>query len=196
MRTATVERKTSETEIAVTINLDGTGQYKIDTGVGFFDHMLTQVAVHGLFDLDIRAKGDLHIDAHHLVEDCGLVLGQAIRQALGDKSGIVRMASAWVPMDEALAQAVVDLSGRPYTVVKTAWSSPTAGGLPTSLIEHFFETLANACAANLHLWVRYGRDNHHIAEALFKALARALAKAVRVDARRSGSIPSSKGVLG
>lgn len=196
MRTATVERRTTETEIAVTINLDGTGHYKIDTGVGFLDHMLTQVAVHGLFDLDIRAKGDLHIDAHHLVEDCGLVLGQAIRQALGDKGGIMRMASVWVPMDEALGQVVVDLSGRPYTVVKTSWSAPMVGGLPTSLIEHFFEMLAFACAANLHLRVHYGRDNHHMAESLFKALARALAEAVRVDARRSGSIPSSKGVLG
>lgn len=194
-RTATVERKTSETDIRVRVNLDGSGKYDIDTGVGFFDHMLTQIAVHGLFDLDIKAKGDLHIDPHHLVEDCGLVLGSAFRQALGEKRGIVRIATEYVPMDEALGQVVVDLSGRSYAVVKTAWTSPMVGELPVTLIEHFFETFATAIAANLHVQVHYGRDNHHMAEALFKAMARALAKAVQIDPRRSDSIPSSKGVL-
>lgn len=195
MRTATVERKTSETKIRVRLNLDGSGQNKIETGIGFFNHMLTQIAVHGLFDLDIKAEGDLHIDPHHLVEDCGLVLGQAFWQALDEKRGIIRMASAFVPMDESLGQVVVDFSGRPYAVVITAWTSPTVGGLPVTLIEHFFETFAIASAANLHLIVQYGKDNHHMTEALFKAMARAMAEAARIDPRRNGNIPSSKGVL-
>lgn len=195
MRTAKIERKTKETDILVEVNLDGSGQYQIETGVGFFDHMLAQIAVHGLFDLTIKATGDLHIDPHHTVEDTGLALGAAFRQALGDKAGIVRTASATVPMDEALGQVVVDFSGRPYTVLRTAWTSPVVGSLPVTLLEHFFESFATASAANLHLIVHYGRDNHHMAESLFKATARALATAVRLDPRRSGVIPSSKGVL-
>lgn len=195
MRSAKIERKTKETDVVVVVKLDGTGQYEIDTGVGFFDHMLTQIAVHGLFDLIIKAKGDLHIDAHHTVEDCGLALGAAFKQALGDKAGIVRMASATVPMDEALGQAVVDFSGRPYAVLTTNWTSPMVGGLHTTLLEHFFESFATACTANLHLIVHYGRDNHHMAEALFKAMARAMSAAVQIDPRRSGQIPSSKGAL-
>lgn len=194
-RTAKIERKTKETEIMVVVNLDGTGQSDIQTGVGFFDHMLTQIAVHGLFDLVIKAKGDLHIDPHHTVEDCALVLGAAFKQALGDKAGITRTASATVPMDEALGQVVVDFSGRPYAVISMSWTSPMVSGLPTSLLEHFFESFATASAANLHILVHYGRDNHHIAESLFKAMARAMAEAVRVDPRRSNRIPSSKGVL-
>ena len=196
MRKARIERKTKETDILVEVNLDGTGKFEINTGVGFFDHMLTQIAVHGLFDLVIKAKGDLHIDAHHTVEDCGLVIGTAFKQALGDKSGIIRTASATVPMDEALGQVVVDFSGRPYTVLNTAWTSPMVAGLHTTLLEHFFESFATASRANMHVIVHYGRDNHHMAESLFKAMARALAKAVQIDPRRSGSIPSSKGVLG
>jgi imidazoleglycerol-phosphate dehydratase len=196
MRTSSIEHKTKETDIRVEVNLDGSGEYEIVTGSGFFDHMLTQIAVHGLFDLVIIAKGDLHIDPHHTVEDCGLVLGAAFKQALGDKRGIIRTASALVPMDEALGQVVVDFSGRPYTVLKMAWTSPMVGGLHTSLLEHFFESFATASGANLHLIVQYGRDNHHIAESLFKALARSMAKAVQVDLRRNGKIPSSKGVLG
>jgi imidazoleglycerol-phosphate dehydratase len=195
MRTAKIERKTNETDILVEVNLDGTGQFDIGTGIGFFDHMLAQIAVHGLFDLEVRAKGDLHIDPHHTVEDCGLALGAAFRQALADKRGIFRTASATVPMDEALGQVVVDFSGRPYTVINTKWTSPIVGGMPTSLIEHFFESFGTASAANLHVLVHYGRDNHHMAESLFKAMARAMAEAVRVDQRRKGSIPSSKGVL-
>ncbi|MGD2027281.1 MAG: imidazoleglycerol-phosphate dehydratase HisB [Anaerolineales bacterium] len=195
MRTAKIERKTKETEILVEVNLDGTGQADIQTGVGFLDHMLTQIAVHGLFDLAIRAEGDLHIDPHHTVEDCALVLGAAFKQALGDKRGIKRSASANVPMDEALGQVVVDFSGRPYPVIKTAWTSPMVGGLPTTLLEHFFESFATASAANLHVIVHDGRDNHHMAESLFKAMARALAEAVQVDPRRNSQIPSSKGVL-
>lgn len=195
MRTAKIERKTKETDILVEVNLDGSGQYQIETGVGFFDHMLAQIAVHGLFDLTIKAEGDLHIDPHHTVEDTGLALGAAFKQALGDKAGIVRTASATVPMDEALGQVVVDFSGRPYAVLRTAWTSPMVGGLHTTLLEHFFESFATASASNLHLIVHYGRDNHHMAESLFKAMARALSAAIRLDPRRSGVIPSSKGVL-
>ena len=195
MRTAKIERKTNETDILVEVNLDGAGKFEIDTGVGFFDHMLTQIAVHGSFDLVIRAQGDLHIDAHHTVEDCGLAFGAAFKQALGDKSGIIRTASATVPMDEALGQVVVDFSGRPYAVLNVSWTSPMVGGLHTTLLEHFFESFATASGANLHVIVHYGRDNHHMAESLFKAMARAVAKAVQIDPRRSGSIPSSKGLL-
>ncbi len=195
MRIAKIERKTKETDILVEVNVDGSGQYQIETGVGFFDHMLAQIAVHGLFDLTIKATGDLHIDPHHTVEDTGLTLGAAFNQALGDKAGIVRTASAAVPMDEALGQVIVDFSGRPYTVIRTAWTSPMVGALPTTLLEHFFESFATASMSNLHLIVHYGRDNHHMAESLFKATARALSAAVRLDPRRSGVIPSSKGVL-
>lgn len=195
MRTAKIERKTNETDIQVEVNLDGTGKYEINTGIGFFDHMLTQIAVHGLFDLTIKAKGDLHIDSHHLVEDCALALGAAFKKAMGDKSGIVRIVSETVPMDEALGQVVVDFSGRSYAIVRTIWTSPMVGGLPTSVIDHFFESFAFASASNLHVIVHYGRDNHHMAESLFKAMARSMAKAVWIDPRRNGSIPSSKGVL-
>jgi imidazoleglycerol-phosphate dehydratase len=195
MRTAKITRKTKETDIVAELNLDGTGTYEIETGIGFFDHMLTQIAVHGLFDLTLKAKGDLHIDAHHTVEDCGLVLGAAFKEALGDKGGIRRTASVIMPMDEALGQVVVDFSGRPYAVISTAWTSPLVGGLPTSLIEHFFESFSTSSASNLHVIVHYGKDNHHMAEALFKALARAIAAAVQIDPRRAGAIPSSKGVL-
>ena len=195
MRTARIERKTKETDILVEVNLDGAGKFEINTGIGFFDHMLTQIAVHGLFDLVIRAKGDLHIDAHHTVEDCGLALGAAFKQALGDKRGIIRTASATVPMDEALGQVVVDFSGRPYAVLNAVWTSPMVGDLHTTLLEHFFESFATTSGANLHMNVHYGRDNHHMAESLFKALARAMAKAVQIDPRRGGNIPSSKGRL-
>jgi imidazoleglycerol-phosphate dehydratase len=195
MRTAKIERKTKETDILVELNLDGSGKFEVETGVGFFDHMLNQIAVHGLFDLTLKAQGDLHIDPHHTVEDCGLALGAAFKQALGDKAGITRTASATVPMDEALGQVVVDFSGRPYAVLQTAWSSPSVGGLPTSLLEHFFESFATASASNLHVIVHYGRDNHHMAEAVFKAMARAMSAALQIDPRRSGEIPSSKGVL-
>lgn len=195
MRTAKINRKTKETEITVEINLDGSGEYQIDTGIGFFDHILSQIAVHGLFDLSIKAIGDLHIDAHHTMEDCGLTLGVAFAQALGDKSGILRTASAFVPMDEALGQAIVDFSGRPFSVITVGWTSPMVGGLHTSLLEHFFQSFAVTSASNLHLITHYGKDNHHIAESLFKAFARATLAAVQIDPRREGRIPSSKGVL-
>lgn len=195
MRTAKFVRNTKETEVSIELNLDGTGDYQIDTGIGFFDHMLTQIAVHGLFDLKIKAKGDLHIDPHHTVEDCGLTFGSAFAEALGDKSGIARTASVFVPMDEALGQAVIDFSGRPYAVIKAPWTSPMVGGLPTTLVEHFFQSLSTTSASNLHLLVHYGKDNHHIAESLFKAFARAAMAAAQIDPRRGGSVPSSKGVL-
>ena len=195
MRIANRLRKTNETDISIEVNLDGTGKSSIDTGIGFFDHMLSQIAVHGMFDLAIKINGDLDIDPHHTVEDCGLVLGDVFKKALGDKSGITRMASSTVPMDEALGQVIVDFSGRPYAVLSTKWTSQMVGNLPTTLIEHFFESFAFASGATLHLIVHYGRDNHHISESLFKAFARAVADAVQIDPRRKDTIPSSKGVL-
>ena len=195
MRTATLHRRTAETDITLTLNLDGTGQHTIATGVGFLDHMLTHVAVHGLFDLDVKASGDLHVDAHHTIEDVALVLGQVFAEALGDKQGIVRMASAYVPMDEALAFVAIDLSGRPYTVVQAEWHSPALGQFPTSLVEHFLESFAAAAKVNLHARVLYGRDDHHQAEALFKALGRALDAATQIDPRRGWTVPSTKGTL-
>ncbi len=196
MRESQIERKTAETEISLRLNLDGSGRAEIQTGLGFLDHMLRHLALHGLFDLQLEARGDLEVDAHHTVEDCALALGRAFDQALGDRAGIRRMGSALVPMDEALAQVVVDLSGRPYTVFQAAWNGPAVGALPTSLIEHFFQSFAVAARANLHAGVLYGRDDHHQAEALFKALGRALEAATRLDPRRSGNIPSTKGTLG
>jgi imidazoleglycerol-phosphate dehydratase len=195
MRTATINRKTNETDIALTLNLDGSGRHDIATGVGFLDHMLTHVAVHGLFDLTVKATGDLHIDAHHTIEDTALVLGQAFAEALGDKAGIVRMGSAYVPMDEALAFVAVDLSGRPYSVIDAAWHGPAIGQVPTTLVPHFLESLAVTAKANLHARVLYGRDDHHQAEALFKALGRALDAATQLDPRRGGVVPSTKGSL-
>jgi imidazoleglycerol-phosphate dehydratase len=194
-RRARVERATRETKVAVGLTLDGSGSYRIDTGIGFFDHMLAHVAVHGLFDLEIAAEGDLHVDAHHTVEDVSLALGQAFDQALGERAGIVRVGSAHVPMDEALAFLAVDLSGRPYTVVDVDWAASTVGGLPVTLIQHVLESFAITARANVHARVVYGRDDHHKAEALFKALGRALDTATRLDPHRGGTIPSTKGTL-
>jgi imidazoleglycerol-phosphate dehydratase len=195
MRTSEIHRKTGETEIRIKLNLDGTGDCLANTGLGFLNHMLHHIAVHGLFDLQVEAKGDLEVDPHHTVEDVALVLGQAFDQALGDRVGIVRMASAYVPMDEALAFVSLDLSGRPYAVIQVDWRTPEVGGIPTSLLTHFFESLAVALRANLHARLLYGRDDHHHAEAMFKALARALDEATRLDPRRKGLVPSTKGKL-
>jgi imidazoleglycerol-phosphate dehydratase len=195
MRIAEIHRQTNETDIRLRLNLDGTGQHEIQTGAGFFDHLLTHVAVHGLFDLRLDAKGDLHIDAHHVIEDCALALGQAIDQALADRTGIVRMGSASVPMDEALASVAIDLSGRPYAIFQAEWHAPAIGQMPTSLVAHVFESLAVAARANVHARVLYGRDDHHQAEALFKALGRALDAATQIDPRRAGAVPSAKGSL-
>jgi imidazoleglycerol-phosphate dehydratase len=195
MRTANINRKTNETDISLELNLDGKGDHTIDTGVGFLYHMLSHVAVHGLFDLNLKARGDLQVDVHHTVEDCALVLGQAFDQALGDRAGIVRMGSAYVPMDESLAFVCVDLSGRPYSVVQAEWHAPSVGQMPTSLFDHFLESFAVKSRCNLHARVLYGRDDHHQAEALFKALGRALDEATRLDPRRASRVPSTKGSL-
>jgi imidazoleglycerol-phosphate dehydratase len=194
MRTAKIERSTSETQITIELKLDGSGQHHIATGIGFLDHMLTHIAVHGLFDLTIRASGDLHIDVHHTVEDVALVLGAAFDQALGDRKGITRMASFYAPMDETLAFVALDLSGRPYSVIDAEWGQAPVGQIPISLFPHFFESFAVTARCNLHARVLYGRDDHHKAEALFKALARALDAATTVDGRRQ-TVPSTKGTL-
>jgi len=195
MRTATIERRTTETQVQVTLDLDGSGQCDVSTGVGFLDHMLRHVAVHGLLDLTVRAQGDLEIDPHHTVEDVALALGACLDRALGERKGLVRMGHAYVPMDESLAFVAVDLSGRPYAVIDAEWSAPTIGQMPTTLVPHFLESLVVTGRMNLHARVLYGRDDHHKAEALFKALGRALEMAVRVEPRRAEQIPSTKGVL-
>jgi imidazoleglycerol-phosphate dehydratase len=195
MRNAEIHRKTNETEILVKLKLDGTGIHQVATGVGFLDHMLTHLAVHGFFDLQLQASGDLDIDAHHTIEDCALALGQAFDQALGKREGIVRTASAYVPMDESLAFVAVDLSGRPYSVFTAEWRAPLIGVFPTSLFEHFFQSLAVTARCNLHARILYGNDDHHKAEALFKALGRALDSATQIDTRRRSRIPSTKGSL-
>lgn len=193
-REATIQRKTTETEIALSINLDGSGIPRINTGVGFFDHMLTAVSVHGLFDLTIQATGDLHIDTHHTIEDVGIVLGQALNQALGDRKGLIRTAHSYVPMDEALGFVAIDLGGRPYTIFHGSWHTPAIGQMPTDLVQHFFESVAIHAKMNLHARIEYGRNDHHQAEALFKAFARALRTAVTIDPRRA-DVASTKGTL-
>jgi len=191
-RTATIHRKTNETDVTLSLGLDGAGTHAISTGVPFLDHLLAHVAVHGLIDLSVEAQGDLHIDEHHTVEDVAIVLGQALAQALGDRSGIRRMGHAYVPMDEALAFVAIDLSGRPYAVLDVSFSTPSIGTLGASLVGHFLESLAVHGRMNLHARILYGRDDHHKAEALFKAFGRALRAAVEPDPRRSG-VPSTKG---
>jgi imidazoleglycerol-phosphate dehydratase len=195
MREAQIHRKTKETDIHIKLNLDGTGQYHIQTGVGFLDHMLSHVALHGMFDLEVEAQGDLEIDSHHTIEDCALALGQAFDQALDERLGIKRVASAYVPMDEALARVVVDLSGRPYVVFQAEWKGATIGQMPVTMVRHFFSSFAVASRSNLHAHLLYGEDDHHGAEALFKAIGRALDEASQIDPRRVGSTPSTKGSL-
>lgn len=195
MRKAQVHRKTGETDIQVALNLDGSGLYQVETGIPFLDHMLTHVAVHGLFDLELKAHGDLHVDYHHTVEDCALALGQAIDLALEDRRGIIRIGHAYAPMDEALALVALDLSGRPYTVVQAEWHTPAVGGVAVSLFPHFLESLAVTARCNLHARILYGRDDHHQVEALFKGLGRALDTATTLDVRRGSTVPSTKGRL-
>ena len=195
MRAVEITRQTTETQIEIKLDLDGVGNHEISTGIGFLDHMLTHLAVHGLFDLAVQAKGDLHIDAHHTVEDVALALGQAFDKALGDRKGIVRMADCFAPMDETLAHVALDLSGRPYAVVQAEWHTPYIGEIPTTLFPHFFESFAVAARCNLHARVLYGRDDHHQAEALFKAWARTLDKSTQIDPRRADAVPSTKGTL-
>jgi imidazoleglycerol-phosphate dehydratase len=195
MRTATVKRKTKETDITVTVDLDGTGQAEIATGIGFFDHMLEQVARHSLIDIAISAKGDLHIDQHHTVEDVGIALGQALRQALGDMKGITRYADVHLPMDEAMTRAAIDISGRAFLYWKVAFTRPKIGTFDTELFPEFFQALAQNALVTLHVENLYGRNNHHIAETCFKALAKVLKAAVALDPRQKGRVPSTKGRL-
>ncbi|SPH20716.1 Imidazoleglycerol-phosphate dehydratase [Ascidiaceihabitans donghaensis] len=195
MRQATITRTTAETEISVTVNLDGTGVYDNQTGVGFFDHMLDQLARHSLIDMTIRAKGDTHIDDHHTVEDTGIALGQALTQALGDKRGIVRYGSCLLPMDDAQVRTALDLSARPYLIWNVDMPTQKIGAFDTELVREFFTALATHGGITLHIDMLHGFNSHHIAEATFKSVARALRQAVEVDPRKSGDIPSTKGAL-
>jgi imidazoleglycerol-phosphate dehydratase len=196
MRTASVERKTKETRIAASVNLDGTGTADIDTGIGFLDHMIEQIARHGLFDLVVKARGDLHIDFHHTTEDTGIVLGEAFDKALGDRGGIARFGEATVPLDEALTRVVLDFSGRPYLVWKVKFTRQKLGEMDTELFKEWFHAFAQSAGIALHVENFYGENSHHIVETCFKALAQALKKAVAVDPRKGGAVPSTKGVLG
>lgn len=195
MRTAEISRQTNETQITIKLELDGSGKHEISTGIGFLNHMLTHLAVHGLFDLSVQARGDLEVDTHHTVEDVALALGQAFDKALADRKGIFRMGDSFAPMDESLAHVIVDLSGRPYAVIQAEWHTPYVGNIPSAMFPHFFESFAVTSRCNLHARVLYGRDDHHQAEALFKAWARALDAATQLDPRHAGVIPSTKGTL-
>ncbi|MBV8095212.1 MAG: imidazoleglycerol-phosphate dehydratase HisB [Acetobacteraceae bacterium] len=194
-RVVSLARTTSETDVRITLDLDGTGRAEITTGIGFLDHMLTALARHALFDLTLQAKGDLHIDFHHTTEDAGIVLGQAFAQALGDKRGITRYGQALVPMDEALVEAAIDISGRPHLVWHVSFAQPKIGEMDTELFEEFFRAFAANAQITLHITQRVGRNAHHVAEACYKALARALRMAVALDPRATGTIPSTKGAL-
>lgn len=194
-RKAAVERKTKETAIAVVIDLDGWGSAQLDTGIPFLEHMLQQVARHGLMDLDIKARGDLAVDAHHTVEDIGIVLGQAISQALGDRAGIMRYGHAYVPLDEALSRVVIDFSGRPGLAYRVEFSRSHIGTFDVDLVHEFFQGFANAAGVTLHIDNLFGHNAHHVAETIFKAFGRALRLAVAPDSRLAGTIPSTKGVL-
>jgi len=196
MRTGTISRKTAETAIDVTVNLDGTGSYAVSTGIGFLDHMLEQLSRHSLIDISLKADGDLHIDQHHTTEDSALALGQAVAQALGDRRGITRYGTAYAPMDETLSRVAIDISGRPFLVWKSGFTQARLGELDTELIEHWFHSFAGEVGMTLHIETLYGRNNHHICESIFKGLARALRIAVAIDPRKADAIPSTKGTLG
>lgn len=195
-RAASVSRKTKETEIAVSVNIDGSGRFDVMTGVGFFDHMLEQLSRHSLIDITVKAEGDLHIDDHHTVEDTGIALGQAIAKALGERRGITRYASVDLAMDETLTKAAVDVSGRPFLVWNVAFSAAKIGTFDTELVREFFQALSQNAGITLHVQNHYGANNHHIAETCFKAVARALRVALEPDPRQPGAIPSTKGTLG
>jgi imidazoleglycerol-phosphate dehydratase len=196
MRTATIKRKTKETEIEVTVNLDGTGVANIATGIGFFDHMLDLLARHSRIDLTVKAVGDLHIDYHHTTEDTGIALGQAVRQALGNMAGITRYAGVHMPMDETLSRVVIDISGRPFLVFKADFPRDKIGEFDTELVREWFQAFAMNAGVTLHVETLYGDNSHHIAESCFKGLARALRTAVAIDPKAAGEIPSTKGSLG
>jgi imidazoleglycerol-phosphate dehydratase len=196
VRKARIERKTTETEITVEVNLDGTGTFSISTGVGFFDHMLEQLSRHSRMDITLRAKGDLHIDQHHTVEDCGIALGQAFSKALGDKRGIARYAHAYLPMDETLTRTALDISGRPYLIWRVVFPAEKIGSMDTELFREFFQAFAQSSGITLHIEALYGENSHHIAESCFKGLARALRSAITIDEKMAAEIPSTKGQLG
>ena len=195
-RTGSVQRSTAETKIDISVNLDGTGQYEVSTGIGFLDHMVEQFAKHSLIDVTMKVDGDLHVDQHHTTEDSAIALGQALAQALGDKAGIGRYGSAYSPMDETLSRVALDISGRPYTVWKAKFSQEKLGEWDTELIQHWFESVAQSAGLTLHIELLYGENNHHICESIYKGFARAMRIAVERDPRKGGAIPSTKGQLG
>ena len=195
-RRAKLSRETAETQITVELNIDGTGKYEVDTGNGMFDHLLAQLSRHGLMDISVSAKGDTHVGWHHLVEDVGIMLGRALKEAVGDAKGITRIGHTYVPLDETLALTVVDFGGRGYSVIDAPMTDSDLGGLPADLIRHFLESLAREGAFNLHVKVLTGSNNHHKAEAIFKSLARSLRAALTRDDRLGGEVPSTKGTIG
>ncbi|MDH5749582.1 MAG: imidazoleglycerol-phosphate dehydratase HisB [Rhodospirillales bacterium] len=196
MRTARVERNTFETKISASVNLDGDGKYDVATGIGFLDHMLEQLSRHSLIDLEVRAEGDLHIDFHHTTEDVGIAVGEAVRQALGDRTGIARFGQALSPMDETLTRVTLDASNRPHLVWKVVFARDKLGEMDTELFKEWFQAFAQAAGLTLHVETLYGDNNHHIVESCFKGLARALRQAVEIDPRKADQVPSTKGVLG
>ncbi len=196
MRQASVERNTKETQIKATVNLDGSGRYEVSTGIGFLDHMLEQLSRHSLMDLTVEAKGDLHIDFHHTTEDSAICIGEAVAKALGERKGIARYGSAVIPMDETLSEVAIDLSNRPYLIWKVEFSKPKLGDMDTELFKEWFQAFAQAAGATLHVWNKYGENNHHIVESCYKGLARALRQAAEIDPRKADAVPSTKGTLG
>ncbi|MGD8325564.1 MAG: imidazoleglycerol-phosphate dehydratase HisB [Sphingomonadales bacterium] len=195
MRQASIKRETNETQIEVSLNLDGTGQYEVETGIGFLDHMLEQLSRHSLMDLKVKAKGDLHIDYHHTTEDTGIAIGQAVAKALGERRGITRYGSALIPMDETLTRAAIDMSGRPYLIWKVNFTRDKLGEMDTELFKEWFQAFAQGAGATLHVENLYGENSHHIVESSFKALARAFRQAVELDPRKADAVPSTKGTL-
>lgn len=196
MRQATIERKTKETQISVSVNLDGTGEYSVSTGIGFLDHMLEQLSRHSLMDLQVQGQGDIHIDYHHMTEDTGIAIGEAVSKALGDLKGITRYGSATIPMDETLTRVNLDISKRPYLIWKVDFSKPKLGDMDTELFKEWFQAFAHGAGITLHVENIYGENNHHIVESCFKALARAFRQAIEIDPRKADAIPSTKGTLG
>ena len=196
MRTATIERRTKETEISVSVNLDGGGEYSVETGIGFLDHMLDQLSRHSLIDLNVYAKGDLHIAYHHTTEDTGIAIGEAVAKALGDRAGIIRYGEALIPMDETLSRITLDVSNRPYLIWRVNFSRPKLGDMDTELFKEWFQAFAQSAGITLHIENIYGENNHHIVESCFKGLARSLRQAIEIDPRKSDEVPSTKGVLG
>ena len=196
MRQATVERKTKETQISVSVNLDGTGEYTITTGIGFLDHMLEQLSRHSLMDLQVQGQGDIHIDFHHMTEDTGIAIGEAVSKALGDLKGITRYGSATIPMDETLTRVNLDISKRPYLIWKVDFTKPKLGDMDTELFKEWFQAFAHGAGITLHVENIYGENNHHIVESCFKAVARAFRQAIEIDPRKADTIPSTKGTLG